>query len=32
MKDHRARPALVSHWKASVAGDLQAETNIYADD
>jgi hypothetical protein len=28
MKEDRIRAALVSHWEASAAGDLQAEHNI----
>ena len=32
MKDDQIRAALVSHWEASAAVDLQEERNIYADD
>jgi hypothetical protein len=32
MKDDQKHAALVCHWEASAAGDLQAEHDIYADD
>ena len=32
MEEARIREALAAHWRASAAGDLDAEHDIYADD
>lgn len=32
MKDDEIRSIVAEHWRASAAGDLQAEHDIYADD